>query len=118
MDLQNDLYNGNYNNFLDTYLLLFMDIYESLREKAKQETIKQYARIHFLLDNVNDKILQRNINDLFVYRGDISMIGYTSKDLNSYHTTSNVFMESVHDYQSYVSDKRLTKIKKKYIDKK
>ena len=84
-------------------LLLNTELFDALENKAK-ETIEKKARIHFLLDNVDDVILQKCINDLYVYRTDVSMMGYTTKRLLSTLTSNNHAMENVHDYMRFDSE--------------
>jgi len=90
-----------YNNMDE--LLLNTELFDALENKAK-ETIEKKARIHFLLDNVDDVILQKCINDLYVYRTDVSMMGYTTKRLLSTLTSNNHAMENVHDYMRFDSE--------------
>ena len=90
-----------YNNMDE--LLLNTELFDALENKAK-ETIEKKARIHYLLDNVDDVILQKCINDLYVYRTDVSMMGYTTKKLLSTLTSNNHAMENVHDYMRFDSE--------------
>ena len=101
---------------LDKYItsgdmLLNYEVFEAIKDKAKEE-YKKYARIHYLLDNVDDIMLQKCINDLFVYRSSIAMMGYTTEKLLAYSTSNNHPLERVHDYISIESDVK----RKKYIN--
>ncbi len=86
-------------------VLRFDRISSDLKEKAK-ETDKGYARIHIMLDKITNVELQRNVNNLFTFRDDISKVGYATKDLMTYYTTSEKYMRNTHDYQTVVSDMR------------
>lgn len=103
------LFNGDYNGFFKLYSLSFNDGVRDLLNLEAKNTEKGEARIHFLFDEVHDETLQKNINDLFIYRGRIAMMGYVTTDLKTYKSTnSSAFLESPHDYISFE-----TKIKRK-----
>lgn len=108
--LEMDLFCGDIKRLMSTKWLMFETV-EKLVQKKAIESQNRYARMFFLLDDVYDKQLQKNINDLFAWRGSIAMIGYTTKKLESYTTTNNQLVESTHDYTSYVSSKRLKEVK-------
>lgn len=96
---------------LDEYsvpILRFDRISNDLKEKAK-DTDKGYARIHIMLDKITNAELQRNVNNLFTFRDNISKVGYVTKDLITYYTTSEKYMQDPHDYQKVVSDMRRKK---------
>lgn len=84
-------------------ILFNMEVFDTIKNKVKTDN-KKNARIHYLLDNVDDFTLQKCINDLYVYRVGIAMMGYTTKELSSTLTTNNHMMERVHDYMCFYSD--------------
>lgn len=90
-------------------LIFYYDVQEELNNKAK-DTKKKKARIHYLLDNVKDIELQKCINDLFVYRCGISMMGYSTDNLLSYYTSTNHPMDEVHDYRKVMTYQKINKI--------
>lgn len=100
------LFSGDLKKYIDNEDLFFnYDVCEPI-EKLAEKTTNKKARIHFILNNVKDKRLQQNINDLFVYRCDIAMMGYTTKELLTYHASNGEFMQDIHDYTSILSDNK------------
>lgn len=101
-----NLFGGNINNYIDAEDLFFSyDVCEPLKKKAQTKK-HQKARVHFLLDYVEDVRLQKCINDLFAYRSDIAMMGYITKELLTYQTIQNGMIENVHDYIEIMSEEK------------
>ena len=86
-------------------ILFNMEVFDTIKNKVKTDN-KKNARIHYLLDNVDDFTLQKCINDLYVYRVGIAMMGYTTKELSSTLTTNNHMMERVHEMLNYIKQKK------------
>lgn len=84
------------------------DVVDALKAKAEKKNKK--ARIHYLLDNVDNIILQKCINDLYVYHADVAMMGYTTKNLSTTLTSNSNYMENIHDYMSFDSDVKQKKL--------
>lgn len=111
-DIQYNLFSNNLKNIFSGSLLNYIDVYQTIRRKAKEETEKGYARIICLLDNVHDIHLQQCINDLVVYRGDVSIIGFTTKELASSLTTNKKAVDDNKDYKLFMSEKKMSELKK------
>ena len=112
LDLSDNFKKGDLRKIIGSTLLGVDDVLNSVKTKAKVACEKQYARIICLLDNVNDPILQQCINDLFACRSEVAIIGYTTNDLASYLTTKNVLLDKNHDCKLYISDKKMSELKK------
>ena len=112
LDLSDNFKKGDLRKIIGGTLLSVGDILNTVMNKAKLESEKKYARIICLLDNVNDPILQQCINDLYAFRSEVSIIGYTTKDLESNLTTTNVPLDSNHDCKVFISDKKMSELKK------
>ena len=94
------IFSGDFELFKNSKITLFMIIERELEKLAKNKNTR--ARIHFLLDGVNNKILQQVINDFFYLRSPICFMGYTSKDsLLHYYNTMGSVLESPHDYSKF-----------------
>ena len=107
--LENELFSGDFDVFKNSKWLFFYRLEELLKKEALKCENK-YARILVLLDSIDDIDLQRKINDLIVFRTNIAIMGYTTKeDLLIYGTTNNVFIEDPHDYIS-----KIKKIERRY----
>lgn len=108
------LFGGSLNNYIQTDSILFeFEVEDSLKEIALT-TKNRNARIHYLLDAVDDIDLQKCINNLFVYRTGIAMLGYTTKDLLAYYTTNRQLMERTHDYMEFDSEEKQKKLMKRW----
>lgn len=104
-ELENILFSDNFKKFKNMDFILYMTLEKELKSLNKK------TRLHLFLDDVNDILLQRKINDLIYSRQSIILMGYTTKDKLITHTTSDLnFIESPHDYRSFYKDK--TKILK------
>ena len=94
----------------------FYFVEEEIKEKAKETTTGK-ARIHFFFDEVNDINLQRNLNELYIYRTGIMMMGYKTKNLLTYRNTNNFPMQSPHDFMVFESEKKELEVKEKIEEK-
>lgn len=99
----------------DEETIWFDKMIQMLKSKCAEES-KKTTRIHFFLDDVNDVMLQKKINDLIASRG-IVILGYTTKDLLTYCCSNGTFIEATHDYMSAQSDRKREILEKEYARK-
>ena len=105
-DTGKNLFSGSIESLYNDGFLYFQDIANELKKKAKDNSNRGIARIHIPLDSVDNIEFQQAINFLFVWRGKISMVGYTTKKLLSYYTNNGTLVQSNGDYISLRTDKR------------
>ncbi len=106
-DFKESLYSGDVDKLYNTNTPYdYLRIDEELREKAKDTSTKEDARIHFFLDEVNDETLQLCINDLYAIRGAVGMLGYTTKERLLLATTTGCGIQDSHDFMSYDSKEK------------
>ena len=111
------LFSGNLTKYFESEDLFFSyDIFKSINEKLESLGIP-HARMHFLLDNVDDKRLQKNINDLFECPTDVAMMAYTSSDLITYKDTNDQVLNETH-FTKIMSEEKIKKILKERRNKK
>ena len=106
------LFDGDFDLFKNSLLTPFMIVERELDKFARRYNTR--ARIHFLLDGVNDNVLQQVINNYFSFRSPICFMGYTTKSnlLHSY-TTNGQFLQASHDYRSFYPHDFSHKLNKK-----
>ncbi|MBR1377201.1 MAG: hypothetical protein IJ565_05300 [Bacilli bacterium] len=104
------LFNGDINDLLKVFID-FESVSYQIKEKALEKEHAK-ARIHFFLDEVLNETLQKNINDIFIYRSNIVRMGYTTMELQSYtNTLGYATIESPHDYQAYCTKAKRKELK-------
>ena len=84
-------------------LFLDNDVIKKLNTKAT-ELNKKGFRIHVVLDDIDDLILQQAINNLICIRR-FNVMAYQSKKNYPYVTSNGFVLQPTHDFSSYVSDK-------------
>nr|MBP3259040.1 hypothetical protein [Bacilli bacterium] len=100
------LFSDTIRSLYETGFLYWEDIADALKKKAKDNSNRGIARIHLPLDSVANIEFQQAINFLFIWRGKISMVGYTTKKLLNYYTNNGTLVQSNGDYISLKSDKK------------
>ena len=111
------LYSDDYLKFLDSRRLDFETGVANILSLGTGLKKHKAARLHFLLDSVGDDDLQRAINNLFIYKSNIAMVGYTSKPLRIKYTMSGDILEMYHDYIEEVSNQKLMELRRIKNDK-
>lgn len=111
-EIEKDLLNKKYDSLISMPHVSYLKIDNIIKEKSKDYK-KGYARIIFLLDKVDNIYLQRYINDLYIYKTNISMISYTTKELVSYHTNEGHFLEKNENYGSIYSKNKIIEMKER-----
>ena len=91
---------------------MFSSVLKKLQSVAKNKRI----RLHLFLDEVNNKLLQQEINDLIFMRIPIAIKGYTTRErLITYSTSDGSLIESPHDYSDFHTKEFYQKLKNKYF---
>lgn len=111
-NLKSVLFGGNINEFRDYRFVIFSSVLKKLELFAQNKRI----RLHFFLDEYNNKYLQQQINDLIYMRIPVAVRCYTIKDnLITYLTSDGSMIESPHDYSDFHTKKFYQKLKHKNI---
>ncbi|MBR1377200.1 MAG: hypothetical protein IJ565_05295 [Bacilli bacterium] len=113
-DIEKDLFSGDIEKIANMDLLSPIITNTIIKTKAK-DTKRGYGRVNILLDSVNDAFLQSHINDLIVYRGNVAIMGYTTKELVTYYTSSGGIIENIKDYGAEYSEEKVKEFKKRGI---
>ena len=101
--LENILFNGNFEKFKNMDFIMYMFLEQSLKKQYKNTK----TRLHLFLDEINDILLQKKINDLIYVRQSLILMCYTTKDKLLSHTTMDGnYIESPHDYRSFYQKKK------------
>ena len=111
-NLKRVLFGGNINEFRDYKFIMFSSVLKKLEVLSKSKRI----RLHFFVDEYNNKYLQQQINDLIYMRIPIAVRCYTTKDnLITYLTSNGSMLESPHDYSDFHTSQFYQKLKTKNI---
>lgn len=112
INLKNVLFGGNINEFRDYKFVMFSSVLKKLELFAQNKRI----RLHFFVDEYNNKYLQQQINDLIYMRISIAVRCYTVNDnLTTYLTSDGNMLESPHDYSDFHTKEFYQKLKTKNI---
>ena len=95
----------------DDLYIYELDFKEGLKNAAAKAN-KDKCRVHIMLDYVTDIDLQVAINDLISNRW-ITVLGYFTKQISSYFTSSGDWLQFVHDYQMYETQEVKNKIQER-----
>lgn len=109
--LEQDLFSGSFDQIKNTRWLNFNQTLKDLEIKGKTSRMG-YSRIHFMLDTVNDKILQTKINDLFYNRSRVTMMAYTTKEMLTKEISNGDILDNNRDFKEFISEQRLSEMKK------
>jgi len=75
-------------------------------KRCSKDTQYERPRLHVILDDVDNELLQVQINDLFVSTG-LTIMGYSTKPLLTYFDSFGTAILPIHDYIEARSAKRV-----------
>ena len=103
--VDNNVFDKNYNEFIQSHKIEYINMLDSIKEKAYKQSDRKLARIHLFINNVYNIALQEAINELLKY-STVPIILYTTRDLVTYNINSDNKLEEKIDYKKFLTNER------------